>query len=138
LPSSPARGSASPALNLTYNSGSGNGIFGLGWTLGLPSIQRKTDSGLPQYLDEVDSDTFLLSEAEDLVPEFAKGEDGRFRISDDGDYSLKEIDSPDDQFTIRYYKPRIEGLFARIERWSEKRTKEIKWRVITKENVTTL
>ena len=42
LPFSPARG-ASPALGLSYNSGAGNGVFGLGWTLSLPSIKRKTD-----------------------------------------------------------------------------------------------
>src|SRR5436190_1387091 len=71
LPFSPARG-ASPSLPLSYNSGSGNGIFGLGWNLSLGSIKRKTDKGLPQYLDAVDSDIFLFSEAEDLVPEFKK------------------------------------------------------------------
>ena len=43
LPFSSARG-ASPSLNLSYNSGSGNGIFGLGWSLGLASIKRKTDN----------------------------------------------------------------------------------------------
>ena len=136
LPFSPARG-ASPSLALSYNSGAGNGIFGLGWSLSLPSIKRKTDKGLPQYLDDIDSDTFLFSEAEDLVPEFEKDEYNSFILSD-GNYKIKEKDSPDDQFTIRFYKPRIEGLFARIERWSSKTTQEIKWRVITKENVTTL
>ena len=59
LPFSPARG-ASPALGLSYNSGAGNGVFGLGWTLSLPSIKRKTDKKLPQYLDDMDSDTFLF------------------------------------------------------------------------------
>ncbi|BBB92590.1 MAG TPA: SpvB/TcaC N-terminal domain-containing protein [Methylomusa anaerophila] len=137
LPFSPTRG-ASPALNLTYNSGAGNGIFGLGWTLSLPSIKRKTDKELPQYLDEADSDTFLFSEAEDLVPEFAKAADGSFRTDGSGKYIVKEKDSPDGLFTIRFYRPRIEGLFARIERWSGKTSREIKWRVITKENVTTL
>ncbi len=71
LPFSPARG-ASPALELSYNSGAGNGVFGLGWALNLPSIKRKTDKKLPHYLDDIDSDTFLFSEAEDLVPEFRK------------------------------------------------------------------
>ncbi|MEB3103554.1 SpvB/TcaC N-terminal domain-containing protein [Ferviditalea candida] len=138
LPFSPARGGASPALSLTYNSGAGNGIFGLGWNLSLPSIKRKTDKGLPQYLDDADSDTFLFSEAQDLVPEFAKKADGRFSIDADGNYVIKEKDSPDGLFTIRFYKPRIEGLFARIERWSGKASREIKWRIITKGNVTTL
>ncbi|MBK9048589.1 MAG: hypothetical protein IPL74_18510 [Bacteroidetes bacterium] len=71
LPFSPARG-VSPSLGLSYNSGAGNGIFGLGWNLSLGSIKRKTDKRLPQYFDSIDSDTFLFSEAEDLVPEFKK------------------------------------------------------------------
>ena len=137
LPFSPARG-ASPALSLSYNSGAGNGIFGLGWALSLPSIKRKTDKKLPQYLDAIDSDTFLFSEAEDLVPEFRKELDGSFSQDSEGNYIIKEKDSADGLFVIRFYKPRIEGLFARIERWASKTSQEIKWRVITKENVTTL
>lgn len=137
LPFSPARGS-SPALNLSYNSGAGNGVFGLGWNLSLASIKRKTDKKLPQYLDAIDSDIFLFSEAEDLVPEFSKNPDGSFHKDADGNYLIKENPSPDDQYLIRYYKPRIEGLFARIERWQHKTSHIIKWRVITKDNVTTL
>ncbi len=137
LPFSPARG-ASPALSLSYNSGAGNGVFGLGWNLSLPSIKRKTGKQLPQYLDGIDSDTFLFSEAEDLVPEFKKEIDGSFTKDADGNYVIKEKDSANGLFTIRFYKPRIEGLFARIERWRHKTTGEMKWRVITKENVTTL
>ena len=134
LPFSPAR-VASPALSLNYNSGAGNGVFGLGWTLSLPSIKRKTDKELPKYID---SDTYLFSEAEDLVPEFKKEVDGSFSLDGDGNYIVKENDSSDGLFTIRFYRPRIEGLFARIERWTHKTTGEIKWRVITKENITTL
>lgn len=139
LPFSPARG-ASPSLALSYNSGAGNGIFGLGWNLGMPSIKRKTDKGLPQYLDVIDSDTFLFSEAEDLVPEFKKDANGDFLLNN-GNYIINEKDYPDTPniiYKIRYYKPRIEGLFARIERWTEVRSGIIKWRVITKDNVTTL
>ncbi len=136
LPFSPARG-AVPALSLSYNSGSGNGIFGLGWNMGLSSIKRKTDKGLPQYFDGIDSDTFLFSEAEDLVPEYKKVE-GNFLLDSNGDYIIHETDSSDSLFTIRFYKPRIEGLFARIERWTNKENGNIKWRVITKDNTTTL
>jgi hypothetical protein len=46
LPFSPAR-DASPALNLNYSSGAGNGVFGLGWKLSLPSIKRKSEKELP-------------------------------------------------------------------------------------------
>ncbi|MBO9703281.1 MAG: insecticidal toxin complex protein [Sporocytophaga sp.] len=137
LPFAEARG-VSPQLQLSYNSGSGNGIFGLGWSFGLPSIKRKTDKYLPQYLDEKDSDTFLFSEAEDLVPAFKKGIDGKFIKKSDGSYEIDDKDSEDHSYTIRTYFPRIEGNFARIERWCEKHTRNIKWRVTTKENVTTL
>ncbi|MEO0572879.1 MAG: SpvB/TcaC N-terminal domain-containing protein [Bacteroidota bacterium] len=137
LPFSSARG-VSPGLNLSYNSGSGNGIFGLGWQLGLASIRRKTDKGLPQYRDAIDSDTFLFSEAEDLVPVFRKNEDGSFHKDVAGEYTINETNSADGLFTIQQYRPRIEGLFARIERWREKTTGRIKWRVMTRDNVSTL
>src|SRR5207245_1987687 len=41
-------------------------------------------------------------------------------------------------YIIHRYRPRIEGLFARIERWTNVPTGEIHWRSITKDNVTTL
>jgi RHS repeat-associated protein len=137
LPFSSARG-ASPSLSLSYNSGAGNGIFGLGWSLSLASIKRKTDKGLPQYFDTTDSDTFLFSEAEDLVPEFKKENDGSFSSDLNGDYIINEKNAADGLHKIRYYKPRLEGLFARIERWTEKLTGIIKWRITSKENLTTL
>ena len=137
LPFASARG-ASPNLNLSYNSGSGNGVFGLGWSLSLASIKRKTENELPQYQDGFDSDTFLFSEAEDLVPEFEKELDGSLKVDPGSDFVIHEQDSPDANFTIRFYKPRVEGQFARIERWSSKASPEVKWRVISKENVTTL
>jgi hypothetical protein len=62
---SPGRNGFGPSLSLQYSSGSGNGIFGLGWNLSIPRITRKTEKGLPQYDDD---DTFLMSGAEDLVP----------------------------------------------------------------------
>ena len=55
-------------LQLAYDSGSGNGPFGFGWSLGLPAITRKTDKGLPLYCDGDESDVFILAGAEDLVP----------------------------------------------------------------------
>src|SRR5262245_11519958 len=65
---SPSRSGLTPALALTYDSGAGNGPFGLGWTLALPAITRKTDKGLPRYDDGSESDDFVLSGVDDLVP----------------------------------------------------------------------
>lgn len=62
-----------PSLNLSYNSGAGNGPFGLGWGITVASITRMTDKGLPRYFDagkenEEDQDVFVFSGLEDLVP----------------------------------------------------------------------
>ena len=65
---SPGRAGFGPQLSISYNSGSGNGPFGLGWGLSLQAITRKTDKGLPRYADAEDSDLFLISGSEDLVP----------------------------------------------------------------------
>jgi hypothetical protein len=69
LATSPGRGGFGPQLSLSYDSGAGNGPFGFGWNLTLPAITRKTDKGLPQYRDANESDVFLISGPEDLVPE---------------------------------------------------------------------
>jgi hypothetical protein len=65
---SPGRSGFGPQLSLSYDSGAGNGPFGWGWSLSLPTITRKTDKGLPRYRDAEESDIFILSGAEDLVP----------------------------------------------------------------------
>ena len=76
IATSPGRGGFGPQLSLGYDSGAGNGPFGFGWSLGVPEISRKTDKGLPRYFDGSDdgddSDVFILSGAEDLVPVFQK------------------------------------------------------------------
>lgn len=61
IATSPGRSGFGPQLSLSYDSGAGNGSFGFGWSLSLPSITRKTDKGLPRYQDAVDSDVFILS-----------------------------------------------------------------------------
>ena len=55
LPTSPGRGFA-PALALTYHSRAGNGPFGIGWQVTLPSVRRDTRDGVPRYTG---GDTFI-------------------------------------------------------------------------------
>ena len=64
---SPGRSGFGPSLSLTYDSGSGNGPFGYGWSLSLPSITRKTSKGIPKYQD---ADDFILSGMEDSCSYF--------------------------------------------------------------------
>src|SRR5450759_5375381 len=125
IATSPGRSGFGPQLSLSYDSGAGNGPFGLGWNLSLPSITRKTDKGLPRYNDFEESDVFILSGAEDLVPV----------LKPDGSRYKDTTTAPG--YTIHRYRPRIEGLFARIERWAN--TQGIShWRSISKDNITTL
>ena len=136
IATSPGRSGFGPQLSLSYDSGAGNGPFGFGWSLSLPSITRKTDKGLPQYLGEQKSDVFMLSGAEDLVPVFKKKANGDWDLDADGQFVIDEAIR--DGYLVRRYRPRIEGLFARIERWTNVATGEIHWRSITRDNVTTL
>src|SRR5262249_14471140 len=66
---SPGRSGFGPQLALSYVSGAGNGIFGLGWNLSShPVITRETRNGSPRYRDLEESDVFILPGAEDFVP----------------------------------------------------------------------
>ena len=53
----PGRNEFQPQLSLSYSSGSGNGAFGLGWSLSIPGVSRQTSKGVPRYNDA--QDTFI-------------------------------------------------------------------------------
>jgi len=113
---SPGRSGFGPALSPAYNSGGSNGPFGLGCRLSVGSATRKTSPGLPLYEDARDSDVFILSRAEDLVPllrEPAGGAAGDAWAADAGP-------DPTGRFTVRRYRPRAEADFTRVERWTAK------------------
>lgn len=128
---SPGRGGFGPTLTLQYDTGKGNGPFGIGWSLSVPRITRKTDKGLPRYLDNQDSDTFILSGAEDLVPllkEVAGSWSRDERTDTDGGQSYR----------VLRFRPRVETLYARIERWTRASDGDIHWRATTKDNVASI
>ncbi len=124
---SPGRGGFHPELSLSYDSSSGNGPFGLGFSLSVPSISRKTDKGLPLYDDSAESDVFILSGAEDLVP---------WLVRQDNVWSVEPF--VDGNETVYRYRPRVEGLFARIERRVDRTANNVYWRAITRDNVTSI
>src|SRR5438093_13237005 len=97
--------------------------------MSVPFIARKTDKRLPKYQDAEDSDVFILSGAEDLVPVL---------IQNGESWERKRFDSPDGVYTIERYRPRVEALFARIEKWQEKQSGQIHWRSVSKDNVTSI
>ena len=105
LPS--GRNGFQPQLTLAYSTGNGNGPFGLGWSLSIPGVSRLTSKGIPRYQG---NDVFVLSGAEDLVP----------------------LDDADPRH-VRY-RPRTEGLFARILRHCDDATDH--WEVNSKDGLT--
>jgi RHS repeat-associated protein len=129
----PGRSGFGPQLSLSYDSGSGNGPFGFGWSLSLPSITRKTDKGLPRYQDAGGSDVFILSGAEDLVPILVNQEE-EWQREQQPDRTLLDGST----FTIHCYRPRIEGLFACIESWTNNQTGDVHWQSISGDNITTI
>lgn len=114
IATSSARGDSAPKLALQYSAGNGNGPFGFGWQLSVPRITRKTEKGLPRYDD---SDVFVMSGEEDLVP-------------------TETASQP--LHTVQRYRPRTEGLFARIEKWQHNTTREVHWHAISRDNVTSI
>ncbi|HWY90597.1 MAG TPA: SpvB/TcaC N-terminal domain-containing protein, partial [Solirubrobacteraceae bacterium] len=128
---SPGRGGGCPTLGLAYDSSAGNGPFGLGWHLPTPAISRKTATGVPRYDDVADSDTFVLAGAEDLVP----------LLSDSGGAWSEDsfdVPGPEGGHRVRRYRPRVEGAFARIERWQVPGGGDVHWRTVTPDNVTSV
>jgi RHS repeat-associated protein len=65
-----------------------------------------------------------MSGAENLIPQFKKNTTQIETFTRDG-------------FTITRFRPRTEGLFARIERWVDANG-DTQWRAITKENITSI
>jgi len=63
LPSGP--NGVVPKLNLRYHSGQGNGIWGIGWTLGSLTVARQTEGGLPTYAPG--EDRFVIPGVDELV-----------------------------------------------------------------------
>jgi RHS repeat-associated protein len=124
IAASPGRSGFGPAVDLSYDSGNGNGPFGLGFHLSVPQVTRKTDKGLPRYLDDEESDEFILSGAEDLVP--TRDAQGGLVTVDRGAY------------LARAYRPRVEGAFSRIERWVRKTDGDAHWRITSRDNVTNI
>jgi len=137
---SPGRSGFGPKLSLSYNSSSGNGPFGFGWSLSLPSITRKTDRGLPRYHDELiqdeEEDVFILAGSEDLIPVYTKGSDGNWALDSNGNYIIYE--DVRIGYKVRQYRPRVESIFATIERWTRISDGDIHWRSISKDNILTI
>lgn len=90
----PGHAGLAPALSLSYSTHGGNGIAGLGWSLGLAQVSRRTDKGLPIFDDAVD--TFTL-QGDELLP--VGGASYRLRI--EGRFArIRHVQTGTDDFWV--------------------------------------
>ncbi|MEO8905254.1 MAG: toxin TcdB middle/N-terminal domain-containing protein [Polyangiaceae bacterium] len=124
-----ARGGAQPSLGLSYSSGGGVGLAGMGWDVGVPFISRQTDRGLPSYDDRAgfhpNQDRFVFNGGQELVP---------ICVVTGGVCAgaLAGEQMPAWSEGAQYFRPRVEGSFLRFFWSSDHRT----WRVQDKSGVT--
>ena len=129
IPQLPARGGASATLALSYSSGAGNGLIGLGWNTGVPYIARQTDKGVPRYDDRaafhVGQDRFVFNGAE-LIP---------LGVVENGEAPAAPGETmPPWSSGWQYFRPRAEAEYSRFFWSPAHRT----WRVQAGQSGTTL
>lgn len=107
LPLSAGRG-WDPRLSLSYSNQAGNGPFGIGWSLGIAQISRRTAKGVPRYSD---LDEIIGDDGEVWLPEL--NDDGTLKSRLENSYNGIEIGYHN---VVRYWS-RVERDFALRERW---------------------
>lgn len=117
---SPCRG-IEPKISLNYNSSLGSSSFGVGFSLSLPSIMRRTDTGIPKYDD---TDRFILSNDEELVHKLRKNTT---------DIETIIVEKGGTKWEVISYCPRVQKDFAEIQFW--KGSGDSFWKVTSKDNV---
>lgn len=98
-----------PPLFLTYSSGQGNGCFGIGWAISLPSIRLRSSKGVPRYNGQ---DEYLAPNNEVMVPEV--NSTGQVVTTKVSVYAGKHLGQ---EYTVTRYFPRVMDGFERIEQW---------------------
>ncbi|MHA1067225.1 SpvB/TcaC N-terminal domain-containing protein, partial [Enterobacter ludwigii] len=114
LPTSPGRGFA-PALALTYHSRAGNGPFGIGWQVTLPSVRRDTRDGVPHYTE---GDTFIGPEGEVLVRVLNTDENHTPETRRATRLLGQDLGRT---FQVHAYRSRSETDFSQLEYWMEEK-----------------
>ena len=111
IATSPGRSGFGPQLSLSYDSGAGNGRSASAGACRSPPSRARPTRACRDTATPSESDVFILSGAEDLVPVLAQQSE-RQSARENRTPARRGLHHP---CAIR---PRIEGLFARIERWT--------------------
>jgi RHS repeat-associated protein len=101
-----------PELALSYSSGNGSSALGIGWDLTIPTIERMTWRGLPEYQTD---DLFAVNGSEQLVEVEQRGGERIYRARfEHGFVRYRWIDSGDDRagYWIAEYPDGRVGYFG--------------------------
>ncbi len=120
-----ARGTA-PAITVSYSSGAGNGIYGVGCNVELDSVVRKTSSGVPRY-DE--TDVFILGSYGELVPVCTLQQGTWVPVQ-------QTVTVNSETWIVSQYRPQTAAAFPLVEFWQTPQGTNSYWRVVTDSNVT--
>lgn len=108
-----------PDLQLSYNSGTGNGICGVGWDLPVPAIMRKTSKGAPLFLP---TDTMQIGNLDLHPQQTTRGRiKAKKRMRGKGRHARS--------YSVVPYIPRVETTFTRYELWTPTDGGHPFWRV---------
>ncbi|RFS26712.1 hypothetical protein DVR12_02685 [Chitinophaga silvatica] len=119
IPVTPARG-FEPELQLSYNSGAGNGAYGLGFSLSLSKISVNTSRHIPRYDG---TDEYLLDGVSLSVSTIT---------------ALRTEVVNNITYTITTYLTNPNINYSLIERWEDPSTKITFWKTISTSNVTSI
>ncbi|MEP3047168.1 MAG: SpvB/TcaC N-terminal domain-containing protein [Roseibium sp.] len=111
-------------LSINYASGSGNGLFGMGFSANIPSFAINLRLGVPKY-DGTDPIVFGVDE---LVPSLFRNPEGEWV----NDVATREKNG--ENWWVSRFQPRIESDFTLIEFWLNAETGESHWQTTGPDN----
>jgi hypothetical protein len=135
----PGRAGVTPSLGLSYSSAGGRRFAGRSWTLGLPSIERRTRSGPPRFRDPApgspvnpdETDLFYFA-GQRLVPICLVGAGGECRTRTEEIGLGPDAPAPDLVKEWHHFRLAEEGAFLRFFASPDFRT----WMVQSKSGAT--
>ncbi len=102
---------ATPSLSLRYGSGGGGSVAGIGWSLAVPSIERMTSRGLPEY----DRDDLFAADGSDELVRLPDTDPPRYRARYEGGfvrYTWMDAGDGRDGWWLAEYPDGAKGYFG--------------------------
>ena len=120
-----------PVMDLSYSSGAGNSVFGIGFDVAIPRVSCKTDAGIPRYDG---TERYSVSGAGEVIPVLDWADPKWVRRKPE------TIQYKGNTYLAHPYRSRSETTFSRIDKCIEDvpppQIPDVFWRVIDRNNHT--